>query len=111
MRLWHFIDGPTFEVTFYKWARFDIKRSTKVCALDDVYNLAAVEVSKMKVLSAELCREREGLKYASAMKGHRSNIKFKVQIKVKYTDIYTIHSIKYIYLKFYIRQILSLIHI
>ena len=39
--LWHFIDGPSFEVAFYKWARFDSKRSTKVCAVD-IYNSAPV---------------------------------------------------------------------
>ena len=59
--LWHFIDGPTFEVAFYKWARFDSKRSTKVCAAEEVYNWAPVEVSKMELVqSSQNCqKERE----------------------------------------------------
>ena len=84
--LWHFLDGATFEVAFHKWARFDSKRSTKVCASDDVFNsaAAAVEVSKMAVVQWQCSRQNsaksEGLKYA--MKRHRSNIKFKAEIKV-----------------------------
>ena len=59
--MWHFIDGPTFEVAFYKWARFDSKRSTKVCAAEEVYNWAPVEVSKMELVqSSQNCqKERE----------------------------------------------------
>ena len=94
--MWHFIDGPTFEVAFYKWARFDSKRSTKVCAAEEVYNWAPVEVSKMELVqSSQNCqkeRERE-----SRICNHKRKIKFKVQIKVFKYEVYrlTILSIKY----------------
>ena len=45
--LWHLMDGPTFEVAFYKWARFDSKRSTKVCAAD-IYNSMPVHHSEKR---------------------------------------------------------------
>ena len=78
--LWHFLDGATFEVAFHKWARFDSKRSTKVCASDDVFNSAAAAVEVVVQCSRQNSAKSEGLKYA--MKRHRSNIKFKAEIKV-----------------------------
>ena len=85
--MWHFIDGPTFEVAFYKWARFDSKRSTKVCAAEEVYNWAPVEVSKMELVqSSQNCqKERERVKYAITRQ--RSNSRFRSRsLSMKYTD-------------------------
>ena len=60
---------PFLNTAFHKWARFDSKRSTKVCAANDVYNLLPV----LKMVGAESaeCSERDS-NFKYAMKRHRS---------------------------------------
>ena len=57
--LWHLMDGPTFEVAFYKWARFDSKRSTKVCAAD-IYNSMPVHHSAKREI--QICNGKAQIK-------------------------------------------------